>query len=67
MTRESTPRPTGDRASGGTKDLAARLRKHVETRTVVLEDAGHFVQLEQPQEFSRLVIEFIAAAGERAP
>jgi pimeloyl-ACP methyl ester carboxylesterase len=37
------------------------------TRTVVLRDAGHFVQLEQPQEFSRLVVEFIAAAGERAP
>jgi pimeloyl-ACP methyl ester carboxylesterase len=37
------------------------------TRTVILGDAGHFVQLEQPQEFSRLVIEFIAAAGERAP
>ena len=34
------------------------------TRTVVLEDAGHFVQLEQPQEFNRLVVEFIASAGE---
>jgi pimeloyl-ACP methyl ester carboxylesterase len=34
------------------------------TRTIVLEDAGHFVQLEQPQEFNRLVVEFIAAAGE---
>jgi len=34
------------------------------TRTVVLENADHFVQLEQPQEFNRLVIEFIAAAGE---
>ena len=35
-------------------------------RTVVLEDAGHFVQLEQPQEFNRLVVDFIAAARERA-
>ncbi|HVD09310.1 MAG TPA: alpha/beta hydrolase [Gaiellaceae bacterium] len=34
------------------------------TRTIVLEDAGHFVQLEQPQEFNRLVVEFIASAGE---
>jgi pimeloyl-ACP methyl ester carboxylesterase len=31
-------------------------------RMVVLEDAGHFVQVEQPQEFNRLVVEFIAAA-----
>ena len=34
------------------------------TRTVVLEDAGHFVQLEEPEEFNRLVVEFIASAGE---
>jgi pimeloyl-ACP methyl ester carboxylesterase len=31
---------------------------------VVLEDAGHFVQLERPEEFNRLVLEFIASARE---
>jgi pimeloyl-ACP methyl ester carboxylesterase len=34
---------------------------------VVVGDAGHFVQLEQPEEFNRLVVEFIAAAGDPGP
>ncbi|MGI8607045.1 MAG: alpha/beta fold hydrolase [Gaiellaceae bacterium] len=31
------------------------------TQVVVLENAGHFVQLEQPEEFNRLVLEFIGS------
>jgi pimeloyl-ACP methyl ester carboxylesterase len=32
-------------------------------RIAVLEDAGHFVQLEQPGQFNRLVLEFVTATG----
>ena len=32
------------------------------TQVVILENAGHFVQLEQPEEFNRLVLEFIDSA-----
>ncbi len=31
------------------------------SRAVILEDAGHFVQIERPQEFNRLVLDFLGS------
>ena len=36
-------------------------------RRVVVRNAGHLVHMEQPEEFNRLVLEFLAAAPNASP